>query len=126
MLQDRLDLSERRACEIAGQHRSTQRYEPAKAPHDEALRSELRGISAKKPRWGYRRAHGHLVAQGHQVNRKRVQRLWCQEGLRVPARKKKRARLGESTLPGKRLAAERPNHVGRSTSSSTRPPTRAS
>ena len=28
-VQDRLGLSERRACQITGQHRSTQRHEPA-------------------------------------------------------------------------------------------------
>ncbi len=42
---------------------------------------------------------------------KKIQRLWREEGLRVPQRKRKRLRLGESTVPGKRLRAERPNHV---------------
>jgi putative transposase len=45
------------------------------------------------------------------VNRKKIQRLWREEGLRVPQRKRKRQRLGESTVPAKRLRAERPNHV---------------
>jgi putative transposase len=45
------------------------------------------------------------------VNRKKIQRLWREEGLRVPQRKRKRRRLGESTVPAKRLRAERPNHV---------------
>jgi putative transposase len=45
------------------------------------------------------------------VNRKKIQRLWREEGLRVPQRKRKRLRLGESTVPAKRLRAERPNHV---------------
>ena len=45
------------------------------------------------------------------MNRKRVQRLWREEGLRVPERKRKRRRLGDSTVPAKRLRAERPNHV---------------
>ena len=48
---------------------------------------------------------------GWEVNRKRVQRLWREEGLRVPQRKRKRRRLGESTVPAERLRAERPNHV---------------
>ncbi len=111
MLRDRLGLSERRACEIAGQHRSTQRHEPAVAPDDAALRARLREISVEKPRWGYRRAHARLVDEGWAVNRKRIQRLWREEGLRVPARKRKRRRLGESTSETRRLAAERPNHV---------------
>ena len=45
------------------------------------------------------------------MNRKKIQRLWREEGLRVPQRKRKRLRLGESTVPAKRLRAERPNHV---------------
>jgi putative transposase len=45
------------------------------------------------------------------VNRKQVQRLWREEGLRVPVRHRKRQRLGTSTVPAPRLRAERPNHV---------------
>ena len=112
MLKGRLELSERRACEIAGQHRSTQRHELTVAPDDEALRRRLRKLSARKPRWGYRRAHGHLVGEGFSINRKRVQRIWREEGLRVPARKRKRRRLGQSTAEGAgRLRATHPGHL---------------
>lgn len=112
MLQDRLRVSERRACQIAGQYRSTQRREPVAAADDDgALRAELRALSAKRPRWGYRRAHADLRGQGWEINRKRVQRLWREEGLRVPQRSRKRRRLGESTAPEDRLRAERPGHV---------------
>ena len=111
MLQDRLGLSERRACRIAGQSRSTQRHCPKVAPDDQALRRRLRKISEQRPRWGYRRAHGHLLSEGFSLNRKRVQRIWREEGLRVPLKAKKRRRLGESTVPAERLKAEHPNHV---------------
>jgi putative transposase len=111
MLQDRLGLSERRACQIASQHRSTQRHQPQKAPEDEALRGRLRELSRERPRWGYRRAHAVLLAEGWSINRKRTQRLWREEGLRVPARRRKRQRLGVSTIPAARLSAERPDHV---------------
>jgi len=111
MLQDRLGLSERRACRIAGQNRSTQRHRPLVAPDDQALRARLRKISEERPRWGYRRAHGHLLSEGFSLNRKRVQRIWREEGLRVPAKTKKRRRLGESTTAADRLKAEHPNHV---------------
>ncbi len=111
MLRDRLGVSERWACRVVGQHRSTERYEPKRAEDDAALRAELRKFSKERPRWGYRRAHHHLREQGWDVNRKRVQRLWREEGLRVPVRKRKRRRLGESTVPAARLRAERPNHV---------------
>jgi putative transposase len=111
MLKDRLGVSERRACQIVGQHRSTQRRVPCAAQDDAALRARLRKFSKDRPRWGYRRAHSQLIEEGWAVNRKRVQRLWREEGLRVPVRRRKRQRLGESTVPAKRLTAERPDHV---------------
>jgi putative transposase len=111
MLRDRLGVSERWACRVAGQHRSTQRHELVRAEDDTALRAELRQFSVDRPRWGYRRAHHHLREQGWAVNRKRVQRLWREEGLRVPVRRRKRRRLGDSTVPAERLRSERPNHV---------------
>jgi len=111
MLQDRLGVSERRACRYVGQPRSTQRREPTVAVDDAALRAELRSFSRERPRWGYRRAHQHLLEQGWSVNRKRTQRLWREEGLRVPQKRRKRRRLGLSTVPGDRLRAERPDHV---------------
>ena len=111
MVRDRLGVSERWACRVVGQHRSTQRREPERAADDASLRAELRKFSKDRPRWGYRRAHHHLRQEGWEVNRKRVQRVWREEGLRVPQRKRKRRRLGESTVSAKRLRAERPNHV---------------
>jgi len=111
MLCDRLGVSERWACRVVGQHRSTQRHEPKRAEDDAALRAELRQFSKDRPRWGYRRAHHHLRQLGWEVNRKRVQRLWREEGLRVPVRRRKRRRLGDSTVPAQRLRAERPNQV---------------
>ena len=111
MLCDRLGVSERWACCVVGQHRSTQRHEPKTAADDAALRAELRRFSKDRPRWGYRRAHHRLRELGWEVNRKRVQRLWREEGLRVPVRKRKRRRLGDSTVPAQRLRAERPDHV---------------
>src|SRR5204862_5661729 len=87
------------------------RREPVRAGDDAALRSELRAFSVKRPRWGYRRAHHHLRELGWEINRKRVQRCWREEGLRVPQRRCKRRRLGESTVPAQRLRAERPNQV---------------
>jgi putative transposase len=111
MLRDRLGVSERWACRVTGQHRSTERYETKPAVDDAALRERLRAISVERPRWGYRRAHAMLVEEGWEINRKRVQRVWREEGLRVPQKRRKRRRLGESTVPASRLEAERPDHV---------------
>ena len=111
ILQQRLGLSQRRACRIAGQHRSTQRHTRAESDPDSGLRAWLRKFSAEHSRWGYRRAHAVLVREGHRVNRKKVQRVWREEGLRVPTGRRKRQRLGESTTPADRLHAEHPDHV---------------
>jgi putative transposase len=111
MLQGRLALSERRACRVTGQHRSTQRRTPLRGRGDDALRSQLRAFSRAHTRWGYRRAWATLRGEGWNVNRKKVQRLWREEGLRVPGRRRKRRRLGSSTVPAERLRAEHPNHV---------------
>ena len=110
MLRDRLEFSERRACLLVGQHRSTQRHEPPAPPADDLdLRALLRDIAARKPRWGYRRAHAQVRQDGHQVNRKRVQRLWREEGLRVPQKTRKRRRTADPDA--KRLRAQRPNEL---------------
>lgn len=112
MLVGRLGLSGRRACRITGQQRSTQRHQPRRqGERDDALRERLRRLSAEHPRWGYRLAWGAVREEGWAVNRKKVQRLWREEGLRVPQRTRKRQRLGESTVPARRLRAERPNQV---------------
>jgi len=111
MLRDRLHVSERWACRVVGQHRSTERREPVRARDDEALRALLGDFAKTRPRWGYRRAHDHLLELGWSVNRKRVQRLWREEGLRVPRKARKRRRTGDCTAPEGRLRAERPDQL---------------
>jgi transposase InsO family protein len=100
-------LSERRACELAGIHRSSARY-VAHPPDDAAVVSRLREIHDRWPRFGYRRAWAVLRREGVAVNRKRIYRLWRREGLDVPRRtKRKRCRPGP-TLPQQ---ASSPDHV---------------
>jgi putative transposase len=111
MLMDRKGLSQRRACQIAGQHRSTQRHPTFALDPDCELRAQLRRFAQEHPRWGYRRAHTILRRNGHHINRKKVQRLWREEGLRVPPKRRKRWRIGNSTTPATRLAATHPDHV---------------
>ena len=110
-LQRVFGVSQRWSCRLVGQHRSTQRHQPAEPERDRVLRDQLRQFSRAHPRWGYRRAHAQLREQGWAVNRKAVQRLWREEGLRVPAKRRKRQRLGISTCLADRLAAEHPDHV---------------
>jgi len=110
-VQSILEVSERRACTILRQPRSTQRYHRRQRDKDAALVAELRRISAKHPRAGYRMATALLRRGGMEINAKRVQRLWRQEGLKVPRRQRKRQRLGNSEGSTQRRQAERINHV---------------
>jgi hypothetical protein len=72
------------------------------------LREALRTFAKKHPRWGYRRAYGHVRGEGWAVNHKKMQRLWREEGLRVPVRRR-RKRLGSSTVDAPEATA--PNVV---------------
>jgi len=82
---------------VIGQPRSTQRYHPAEPDDEEQrLRAWLRAFSRRRPRWGWRRARAELRRQGWKVNKKRVQRLWREEGLRVPHRGRKQPLRGIS------------------------------
>jgi len=95
VLRDRFGVSERRACALVGQHRSTQRLDPPTPSDEEAeLRAWLRAFAVERPRWGWRRAYKQLRREGHRVNKKRIQRLWRAEGLQVPYRKRKKPHRG--------------------------------
>jgi transposase InsO family protein len=107
-------ISQRRACRLVEQHRSTQRY--AGVPGDFELRlvKAMNTLADRHPRYGYRRVHALLVADGWAINRKRVERLWRLEGHRVPPRRTKTS--GQKALGGAEnaiwnLPALRPNHV---------------
>lgn len=107
-LQGRFRVSERRACRLTGQHRSSQRYRRRSLADELLLRERLRLLARRHPRYGYRRIHALLRREGWVCNRKRVQRLWREEGLRLPARPKRRRR--GPRMPGN-LAAAAPNEV---------------
>ena len=86
-------VSERRACRVLGQVRSTQRSQPVVADDDARLRKRIVELASEYGRYGYRRVTALLVADGWRVNHKRVERIWRQEGLKVPQKQPKRGRL---------------------------------
>lgn len=106
-----LKVSERRACKALGQHRSTQRKAPRGKDDEAALVAELIEFARSYGRYGYRKVAALLRADGWLVNDKRVERLWRQEGLKVPARQPKRARLWDGDGSCIRLRPEHRNHV---------------
>ena len=104
-------VSERRACRVLGQVRSTQRRE-RQIPDDEArLVAEMVELATQYGRYGYRRITAMLQGKGGKVNHKRVERLWRQEGLKVPSKQPKRRRLWLNDGSCVRLRAAHKDHV---------------
>ena len=111
-VQKTFELSERRACQAIDQPRSTQRYRGKRASIDQALSFRMSELSQKNPRYGYRRVWALLRWEGWEVNKKRVLRLWREQGLKVPHKQHKRRRLVGSGENGvSRRRAEYPDHV---------------
>ena len=111
MLLARFGVSERRACTVAGLHRSTRRLGPPPVTAEEAeLRVWLREFSTERPRWGWRRAAKMARRAGWKVNNKRVRRLWRDEGLRVPQRRRKKRLTGIGAQVGA-MCPIRPNVI---------------
>ncbi len=110
-MQQQCGASERRACEVLGQPRATQRYVPQEREEERRLLARMHALVREHPRYGYRRIWALLRAEGWEVNRKRVHRLWRQEGLKVPQKQRKKRRLSTSANGCVRKRAERVNHV---------------
>ena len=86
-------VSERRACRVLGQSRSTQRRKRSVPDDEPRLVREMIQLAEQYGRYGYRRVTELLRRKGWNVNHKRVERLWRQEGLKVPQKQPKRRRL---------------------------------
>ena len=93
------DVSERFACRVLGQHRSTQRKVPKDRADEAVLTADIVALATQYGRYGYRRITAMLHAAGWTVNVKRVERIWRREGLKVPQKQPKKARLWLTTGP---------------------------
>jgi len=107
----KFSVSERFACTVLGQHRSTQRKKPHGRPDEEALTADIIRLASRYGRYGYRRITAMLRSEGWTVNAKRVERIWRREGLKVPQKQPKKGRLWLNDGSCIRLRPEHPNHV---------------
>ena len=82
-------MSERRACRLVLLHRATYRYQAHRAD-DAGLRQRIREIAQARPRFGYLRIHVMLWREGWTVNKKRVYRLYRDEGLMVRTKQRRK------------------------------------
>ena len=106
-----LKVSERRACRVLVQIRSTQRNIPHLTSEEENLTLEIIELATRYGRYGYRRITALLKQEGWKVNHKRVERIWRKEGLKVPKKQPKRGRLWLNDGSCIRLRPEYKDHV---------------
>ena len=82
-------VSIRRACDLSCFSRAAW-YRRSRARDQSVLRRRIREIALSRPRFGYHRIHVMLRREGWRVNRKRVHRLYCLEGLQLRMRVRRR------------------------------------
>jgi len=104
-------VSERRACEVLNQSRSTQRRKKHVASDEPRLIRRMVQLASDYGRYGYRRVTAFLRDEGWRVNHKRIERLWRQEGLKVPQKQPKRRRLWLADGSCVRLRPASKDHV---------------
>jgi putative transposase len=110
-VQKEFDVSEKRACRVIGQPRSTQRYNKRPVDDEELLTNRIVELASEYGRYGYRRITAMLRNDGWLVNHKRVERIWKREGLKVPQKQPKRGRLWLNDGSIVRLKPEFTKHV---------------
>jgi transposase InsO family protein len=108
---EKLEVSERRACWVIGEPRSTQRYAKRELDDEELLTARIIGLASQYGRYGYRRVAALLRNEGWIVNHKRVERIWRREGLKVPAKQPKCGHLWLQDGSIVRLRPEFSKHV---------------
>ena len=89
-------VSERRACRLIGFSRSAA-WRKLEGRDDHALRSRLKVLAERYPRYGYPTLHDMLKIEGHVINPKRTYRIYREEGLQV--RTKHRKKLIRPRIP---------------------------
>lgn len=104
-------VSERRACQVLEQVRTTQRLTPRISDEEEQLESRIVELATKYGRYGYRRITALLKQENWKVNHKRVERIWRKEGLKVPQKQPKRGRIWLNDGSCVRLRPEYKDHV---------------
>ena len=107
----KFNISERRACKALEQPRSTQRRKKVIKFDEELLRRSIVKLACDYGRYGYRRITALLNQDGWRVNHKRVERIWREEGLKVPKKQPKRKRLWLNDGSVVRLKPMHKNHV---------------
>jgi transposase InsO family protein len=103
-------MSERRACQLIGQPRGTQRYQPTQREDEDRLTRTIVLLASQYGRYGYRRITA-LLQRRLAGCKDRVERIWRRKRLKVPQKQKARGRLWLNDGSCVRLRPGRRNHV---------------
>lgn len=103
--------SERKICAVLGQNRTTQRYTSSVREFSVLVRQAVINYASEYGRYGYRAITDLLRMDGWGISYNRVERIWKQEGLKVPAKQRPRKRLWLNDGSCVRLRPEWKNHV---------------
>lgn len=104
-------MSERRACFVLSQARSTQRYSPVVNDFKYRLKNRVIELASEYGRYGYRQVTNLLNNEGWCVGKDCVYTIWREEGLKVPHKQPKRSRLWLADGSCVRLRPQHKNHV---------------
>jgi putative transposase len=96
---------------VLEQARNTQRRCHEVSSEESRLVADITTLATRYGRYGYRRITALLNERGWKVNHKRVERIWRQEGLKVPKKQPKRGRLWLNDGSCIRLRPEHKDHV---------------
>ena len=91
-VRQKLNTSERRTCNMLGVAHSTMTYQ-SKVRDEDVLRHDIIRLAKMYGRYGYRKIAQLLGTSGWRVNHKKVDRIWREEGLQLPERRKRKRRL---------------------------------
>ena len=108
---EKYEVTQGQACRALSVNRNTVRYEPVKRPDEDEVRGKIIELASNYGRVGYRMVTDMLRNQGIRINHKRVERIWREEGLKLPRKQQKRRRLWLADGSCVRLRAEHKNHV---------------
>ena len=97
------------ACRALGLSRSSYYRSGRSSLESRRIRKEVLELSAKHPRYGYRRITALMRRDGFEINVKRVARIRREEGIKVSKKQRRMKRLGISTA--ERQQAQRPGQV---------------
>jgi putative transposase len=104
-------VTERRACRVLSVNGTAYRYVPVKLPDEDDIRENIIYRACNFGRVGYRMVAGMMRNEGKEINHKRVERIWREEGLKLPKKQTQKRRLWLNDVSCIKLRPQHKNPV---------------